>query len=180
MSIQSRLSKVVLFYHTGNEWNFAVTGSFKVIPLRFQRKKLARSLPEGWYRLTRRLANTSLVIKSWGDVRYVPFLELADICRRMRIRFGKLLRDVRSTEKKLPSNMLLIPFDKVPFIANCDWFVYVLVPRNGVMNISIIPRQMINEKIRGHEKDDVIVYITKKYIGILHFTDSRTAQEPFM
>jgi len=169
---KSRLDGIVIFHHTGHERNFAVTGTFKVLPLRFQSVKLARSLPTGWYMLAKRLANTRIVVRSLDDVKPVSDLELANICWRMRIRFGMLLEKAKSTMKwRLTDKMLLVRFSDVPFITDQEWYVYVLVPRDGTMRIKRIPRQTIYKKMVRHEKDMVIVYMTEEYAGILHFTD---------
>jgi len=169
---KSRLDGIVIFHHTGHERNFAVTGSFKVLPLRFQTVKLARTLPTGWYMLAKRLANTRIVIRSLNDVKPVSDLELANICWRMRIRFGKLLEKVKSAMKwRLTDEMLVVRFGDVPFITDQEWYVYVLVPGDGTMSISRMQRSRIYKMIRGHEKDVVILYMTEKYAGILHFTD---------
>jgi len=172
MTTWSRLDGVVLYYHTGHVWGYAVTGTFKVLPLRFESTKLAMVLPQGWYRLTRRLANRRIVIKSPEELVPVTEAEMAKICWKMRVRFGKLLAKVRATKRrKITDEIIITPFSDVPFITDRRWYIYVLMTINGAVNIKRIPRSDIYELARGCEDDYVAVYIAKDYIGVIHFSN---------
>jgi len=166
----SRLDSVVLLHHTGHERSYAVTGTFKIIPLRFQKVKLARALPPGWYILTKRLANTSVVVRSIDEVRPVYSFELRDISRRMRIRFGRLLRGVKDSKKrKITNDLMIVPFGDVLFVTNHEWFIYVMVLDEEI-NLMRLPRVRIYDAIKGYENDYVTVYLANSYTGIIHFT----------
>jgi len=161
MRRKSRLDSIVIFHHTGHEWNYAVTGSFKVLFLQFESAKLARALPQGWYRLTRRLANRRIVIKSPEELVPVTEAELAKISWRMRVRFGKLLAKVRTTKRrKITDEIIIARFSDVPFITDHRWYIYVVMPADGRAAIRRVPRSGIYEVVRGHEDD---------YAGIIHF-----------
>jgi len=171
MKTWSRLDGLVLFYHTGHAWNYAVTGSFKVLPLRFESAKLARALPQGWYRLARRLANTRIVVRFPEELEPVSDMELAKIGWRMRIRFGKLLKKVKATKRrKIADRIIIAPFRDVVFLTDQqNWYIYVLVPTDGAMSIRRIPRSGIFEVAKGREDEHVVIYLADTYAGIIHF-----------
>lgn len=167
----SRLDSVVLLHHTGHERSYAVTGTFKILPFRFQRVKLARALPPGWYILTKRLASTSVVVRSFNEVRPADSFELRDISRRMRIRFGKLLKGVKDSKKrKITDDLMIVAFKDVLFLTEQNWFIYVMVLDDGEINLMKLPRARIYDAMKGYEDEYVTVYLANSYAGIIHFT----------
>jgi len=145
--------------------------------LRFKSTKLAKALPHGWYRLARRLTNTRIVIRSPEELEPVTDMELTKISLRMRIRFGMLLKKVRTTKRrKITDEIIIVPFSDVPFITDHRWYIYVLVPTDGAMSVKRIPRSMIYEFVRGHEDDYVAVYLADDYAGIIHFLPGGSEQ----
>jgi len=141
-----------------------------VLILRFESAKLARVLPQGWYRLTRRLSNTRIVVRSLKELEPVSKMELVKIGWRMRIRFGKLLKKVKITKRRnITDKIIIVPFSDVLLVTDHTWYIYVVIPIDGAINIMRIPRSRIYEVAKSCENDYVVIYIADTYAGIIHF-----------
>jgi len=170
---KSRLDGIVFFYHTGLEVNYAITGSFKIIPIRFQSMKLARSIPPGWYRLRKRLGNKNAVIRTVDDIDGLTDLELSDIAWRMRVRFGKLVSEVKETKKRrITDSLYIVKFGDVPFVTDHGWFIYAMIDTSMVA-VDRMHRSRLYELAKKHKEEYVAVYVSDLYSGVIHFPSVR-------
>jgi len=172
MRRKSRLDGLVFFYHTGLEQGYAITGSFKVIPLRFQSKSLAKSIPPGWYKLKKRLGNKTVVIKS-EDIVSLTDPELSEIAQRMKVRFGKLVSEVENTKKReITDNLIIVRLSDVPSVTEHMWYIYVEIS-NTVLTMDRIQRSRLCELAKKYGDEYVAVYNTDTYCGVIRFPSAR-------
>jgi len=173
MRRKSRLDGLVFFYHTGSERSYAITGSFKVIPLRFQSKSLARSIPPGWYKLKKRLGNKAVVIKSEEDIVSLTDPELSEIAQRMKVRFGKLLSKVENVKKReITDNLMIVRLSDVPSVTEHMWYIYVEIG-DTVLTMDRVQRSRLCELAKKYGDEYVAVYSTGTYCGVIRFPNAR-------
>lgn len=159
--MKSRLAKIALFYHGSiYPWDPGFTASFRPLVVEFSNTKLARSLPSGWYILSETPRRTRVIIREPDDIIPVSAADFAEIARRMRIRFTKLLTRAKETKTRSFENTYIISARDVFFVADeARYIVYVAVSKYVRISVEIFSRNAFLDAVRDHVDDKVVLYI---------------------